>query len=162
MMVKLTFFEEKYREELFRFELPEDQAQFTGLPHEVLNEALADNQYPVVIVSNNIPVGFFVLKMGDSLQQLVGNERAMLIRALSMNTVHQGKGYAKVGMCALPSFVQQHFPDVDELVLAVNERNIAAQHLYERANFVDRGIRREGPVGMQKILHYTLGKKEEL
>jgi RimJ/RimL family protein N-acetyltransferase len=159
MMVKLTFFEEKYREELFRFELPEEQAQFTSLPQDTLDEALAENQHPVVIVSDDRPVGFFVLKMGDSMQQLVGNERAMLIRTLSVHKTYQGKGYTKTGMCILPSFVQQHFPDVDELMLAVNKRNTAAETLYKRVGFVDRGIRREGPVGMQKILQYALEEK---
>ncbi|MBM7361851.1 HAD superfamily hydrolase (TIGR01549 family) [Priestia taiwanensis] len=162
MMVRLAFFEEKYREELCRFELPEEQAQFTGLPSDVLDEAITSGQHPIVMVHEDTPVGFFVLKMGDNLQQLVNNERAMLIRALSVNTAHQGKGYAKVGMLALPAFVREHFPEVDELVLAVNMRNIAAQKLYEHVNFVDKGIRREGPVGMQKILQYSLRKEYKL
>jgi hypothetical protein len=56
------------------------------------------------------------------------NPKAILLRALSINYRHQGNGYAKAAMKTLPLFVKNHFTKVDEIVLAVNEKNIGAKN----------------------------------
>lgn len=52
-------------------------------------------QYPIVILSNKIPVGFFVLHTTERVQEYSSNPQAMLLTALSMDHKQQGKGYAK-------------------------------------------------------------------
>ncbi|MDN4604089.1 hypothetical protein P5G61_22800 [Paenibacillus sp. F6_3S_P_1C] len=59
-------------------------------------------------------------------------------------------------MRALPELVKQLDPKVNEIILAVNEGNIAAQKLYLKAGFLDRGERKMGIHGLQLILHYRM------
>ena len=80
----------------------------------------------------------------------------MLLTALSVNYAKQGKGYAKQAMLLLSDFVKSEFPDCDEIVLAVNHKNIPAQRLYSRVGFTDTGRRKNGPIGEQFILNLLL------
>lgn len=155
--VALSLYEEAFREALYQFSLPEEQLQFTGLPSMVLEETLQDpSRYAVVILADGIPVGFFVLHTGGRLAEYTSNPRAILLTAFSVTEAHQGKGYAKKGLLALPAFVAEHLPDKEEIILVVNERNLPAKQLYEKTGFVDKGIRRMGPIGRQFMLHYSL------
>jgi hypothetical protein len=56
----------------------------------------------------------------------------------------------------LPSFVKHHFPYIDEIVLAVNKRNIVAQKLHLNTGFMDKDERRMGTIGLQLLLHFDL------
>ncbi len=76
----------------------------------------------------------------------------MLLTSLSVNHAHQGKGYAKQGMLLLKSFVKAEFPTCNEIVLAVNHKNVPAQKLYKKVGFKDTGKRKMGPIGEQLIL----------
>ncbi|GJM80280.1 putative N-acetyltransferase YbbJ [Paenibacillus sp. HMSSN-139] len=154
----LRLYAEADFEALQRFELPSEQVAFTALPGEALEVAAQDpNRYPVIIQSaEGETVGFFVLHLNAESASLVDNPRAILLRALSVDFRHQGKGYAKAAMLQLPAFVGEHFPEVDEIVLAVNARNLTAQRLYHQAGFEDRGLTRMGPMGMQHIYHFKV------
>ncbi|MFG6496116.1 GNAT family N-acetyltransferase [Fictibacillus sp. UD] len=153
----LAFFEEKHREALEKFYLPEDQEKFTQLPAKALTFCEEDDKRtPVVIEASGKTVGFFVLHTGENIQDFTANPNAMVIRALSINHSEQGKGYAKDAMLQLPEFVTANFPDVNELILAVNFKNEPAKKLYEKAGFVDRGQIKHGPVGPQYVLHYDV------
>ena len=48
------------------------------------------------------------------------------------------------------------FPTCNEVVLAVNHKNVPAQRLYERVGFQDTGRRRMGPIGEQWVMNITL------
>lgn len=153
-MIQLTFFEKKYEQELLTFQLPDDQHQFTGLPIEVLEISIKDEKrFPIVILNDEEVVGFFVLHYGEEIKPISTNPNALLLRALSINFIHQGKGYAKKAMEQLPHFVKNTFSHVNEIVLVVNERNNGAKMLYERTGFEDRGERRIGNIGPQYLLH---------
>lgn len=53
----------------------------------------------------------------------------------------------------LPLVVKGNFPFSDEIILAVNKENTAAQHVYKKAGFIDKGLRAVGKIGEQLILH---------
>ena len=89
--IELVHFSESYVEQLNRFELPEEQHQFTALPQEISIEKVG--QYPIVILSGGVPVAF-VLHATDRVQQYSSNPQAMLLTALSIDH-QQGRGYAK-------------------------------------------------------------------
>ncbi|MCP1306650.1 GNAT family N-acetyltransferase [Paenibacillus tyrfis] len=155
--VQLRFYRREHDVALRAFELPEEQAQFTALPGEVLEASLNDeNQYPVVILAGDMPVGFFVLHRGEVTVPFSDNPNAILLRAFSVDRAHQGRGYAKRGMQNAAAFVAKHLPGVEEIVLAVNERNLVAKRLYEASGFRDTGRKRQGPIGMQHILSLSL------
>ena len=48
------------------------------------------------------------------------------------------------------------FPDCNEIVLAVNHKNIAAQKLYLKVGLQDTGIRKMGVIGEQYIMNLKL------
>jgi RimJ/RimL family protein N-acetyltransferase len=96
------------------------------------------------------------LHVGESLKSFTNNKQAILLRAFSIDNKSQGKGFAKQAMSLLPRFVIQHFKEINEIVLAVNMKNEVVKKLYIGAGFVNKGIKIEGSIGMQHILHYDL------
>ncbi|WP_461610812.1 GNAT family N-acetyltransferase [Cytobacillus kochii] len=148
--VQLGLYREEHLEILNRFELPENQAKFTALPKEKVT--VSDGQYRVVILLKEVPVGYFLLHSTKRVSEYTTNPHAMLLTALSIDYKHQGKGYAKQAMLALKAFITTHFPACNEVVLAVNHKNIPAQQLYLKVGFVDTGERKIGEIGEQFIL----------
>ncbi|MNW68880.1 hypothetical protein D3C74_477650 [compost metagenome] len=59
-------------------------------------------------------------------------------------------------MKQLPDWVREFHPEIDEIILAVNEGNKAAYQLYVKSGFLDLGLTRMGNRGTQHILHYSL------
>lgn len=153
--VNLQLYKSEYFESLSQFELPKEQEQFTALPIHSLEMTL--ERHPIVILNNNEPVGFFVLHSSDRVKEYSDNPNAMLLTAFSINHAHQGKGFAKMGMAQIKNFVNQSFPVCDEIVLAVNKKNVAAQKLYEKVGYKDTGRRKMGKIGEQLILSYPVG-----
>ncbi|KAF1678920.1 GNAT family protein [Bacillus mexicanus] len=156
--ISLSFYKPEHLSELESFKLNNDDKRFTSLPKEVLTQALSiRDRYPVVILNDNLPIGFFILHTSkETLEPYSNNPFALLLSSLSLNAVHQGKGYAKKAMLLLPSFVSGYFPWCDEMILAVNHLNTRAKHLYMKCGFIDKGRRRIGPLGEQLVLHYFL------
>lgn len=155
--VNLSFFEEKHRDAICGYELNEKQRDFTAHPSEALAR-FKDNEYtnPIVMLNGNIPVGFFVLHFGADALNDRDLERMMLVRSFSVNPQYQGKGFGMQAMKQLPSFVKKHYPTIYELFLLVNLSNDRAEYIYKKAGYEDRGLRREGPKGPQKVFHYSL------
>lgn len=150
-VVELKHFSEEYKERLDCFELPEEQGQFTALPKKYFT--VSEGQHRIVIVHDNEPVGFFLLHTTERVKEYSENPNAMLLTSLSIDQREQGKGYAKQAMSLLEEFVLHEFPNCNEIVLAVNHKNIAAQRLYEKVGFQDTGKRRMGPIGEQLLLN---------
>ncbi|MBC6973324.1 GNAT family N-acetyltransferase [Bacillus sp. Xin] len=157
--IQLIPYDEKYKKIIEAFTLPSEQIQFTANPSDLLEKAKKDmTRNIVVILANHIPVGIFALQSGVRVAEYTDNPNALLLAAFSINYAEQGKGYAKKGLTLLHDFVSSYFPDKNEIVLAVNERNIPAQKLYLKVGFEDRGQRRMGPIGRQLILYLPLEK----
>lgn len=156
-IIQLAFYDSKYDQSLFAYELDENQKHFTTLPEKAIEMFCANaTSYPVVILEKEIPVGFFILEDGKEAKDYTKRDYTMLIRSISVNPQHQGKGYAQQAMQMVPSFVRQYFPQIEELFLLVNVKNARAEHVYVKTGYEDRGIRCMGRVGPQKMLHYTL------
>lgn len=155
--IKLCKYDSKYDSTLMHFYLPEEQAQFTGMPLEMLHKAKNDNnRNPIVILNYSDPVGFFVLCTGELVSEYTANQNALLLIAFSINHSKQGRGYAKEGLEQLRNFISAEFPDKNEVVLTVNCRNVPAQKLYEKVGFADTSKRKIGNNGEQLILSLQL------
>ncbi|WP_108671625.1 GNAT family N-acetyltransferase [Peribacillus acanthi] len=155
--VNLVKYEERFEKDLLSFELPLDQAQFTGMPREMLqDEQINKNKIPVVIESAGEAVGFFLLNKGERVKEYSDNPHAYLLSAFSINEKQQGKGYAKQGLLLLKDYMKVYFPECDEVVLGVNHKNIAAQQVYLKTGFIDKGFRKIGKLGEQFILHLQI------
>ncbi|WP_018930701.1 GNAT family N-acetyltransferase [Gracilibacillus lacisalsi] len=149
-MIELRHFSNEHLEVLNSFELPNEQAQYTSLP--INYKEVTEGQHRIVILDEMEPVGFFLLHETDRVKEYSDNTQAMLLTSLSINQTKQGKGYAKQAMKSLRKFVSAEFPDCNEIVLAVNHKNIAAQKLYEKVGFQDTEIRKHGPIGEQFVM----------
>ncbi|MBU5465916.1 hypothetical protein KQI49_03625 [Virgibacillus sp. MSJ-26] len=56
-------------------------------------------------------------------------------------------------MNLIKQFVNQEYPEYDEIILAVNHKNVPAQNLYKRVGFSDTGKRKIGKIGEQFIFN---------
>ncbi|WKB36244.1 hypothetical protein QS257_03250 [Terrilactibacillus sp. S3-3] len=110
--VHLAFYTSLHLEALNHFELSESQLPFTLLPKAALRTALneRDERFPVTILKKDLPVGFFVLHIGEGICDYTSNPKAVLLRAFSINYSQQRKGYAKAALQQLPGFVKKTFP----------------------------------------------------
>ncbi|MGY3186187.1 GNAT family N-acetyltransferase [Lysinibacillus sp. TE18511] len=152
--VELKHFSSEYIEELNTFVLTEEQKQFSSLPSKF--EEVTEGQYRIVILSDNTPVGFFLLNSNERVKKYSNNLNALLLTALSINHTEQGKGYAKQGMTLLVKFVKTEFPNCNELVLVVDKDNIPAQKLYLKVGFEDTNERLIGRIGEEIILRQLI------
>lgn len=152
--VALSLFEEKHAEYLKGFQLPPEQAKFTALPEQVWEEA--EGQYRVVILAEGTPVGFFLLHSTDRVKEYTDNPHAMLLTALSIDHRQHGKGYAKKAMQIVKEWVGLEFESCNEIVLAVNHKNIPAQTLYRQTGYHDTGRRKIGKIGEQFIFALSI------
>ena len=135
--------------------LSQEQLQFTASPENALQRIKDRNdgqKHPICILKNNQIVGFFVLDSSDDKKELTENSQSILLRSLSLNPEFQGKGIAKEAMILVPDFIKSHFPNYNEIVLAVNFQNAVAYQLYLKTNFVDEGKTMNGRNGLQYIL----------
>lgn len=156
-MVSLDFYQQKYMPGLEDYYLSVEQSKFTGMPLEQIeickNE---EDRYPIVILFKGAPAGFFVLHGWEGVKAFSNNKNALLLRAYSINTSFQGKSIATQSLQLLPGFVKEHFPDKNEVILAVNKINERAQYVYKQCGFEDKGIRAMGRIGEMYIYHMNL------
>ncbi|TFB21377.1 GNAT family N-acetyltransferase [Filobacillus milosensis] len=152
--VVLAHYRPEYLEALKAFYLPDEQKQFTAMPEDIVDAN--EGQYPIVILAEGVPVGCFLIQHTDRVKEYSDNPNAMLLTALSMDLTYQGKGYAKAGMSELMHFIPSEFPKCDEIILAVNHKNVAAQKLYEKVGFRDTGRRKFGRKGEQYLMDLSL------
>ncbi|MGY0693397.1 GNAT family N-acetyltransferase [Virgibacillus sp. FSP13] len=150
--VALDFYKQKYEADLAHYSLLTDQLNYTAHPLDAIEKCSSDvGRYPVVIRHHHIPVGFFVLHDWGGARKYSNNEKAILLRAYSIDSRYQRKGIATQSIRILPSFIKNYFPGKDEIVLAVNHNNIHAQRVYKKSGFRDNGGRVVGRKGEQFV-----------
>lgn len=156
-IITLEFYKPEYSEKLEYYHLSKEQKKYTALPSEALLACERDEErYPVVILYNQTPAGFFVLHEGKGVEPYSENTHAVLLRAYSIHEHLQGREIAKTSIKLLPLFVKENFPDKNEIILAVNHLNKAAQHVYQAGGFKDHGVRSMGMNGEQFIFQMKL------
>jgi GNAT superfamily N-acetyltransferase len=139
------------------YQLTEQQLIYTGTPELPLKIALTNPFiHPIIGVEGKQLTNFFVLDEGKDVHLYTSNQQALLLRTFSTDARYQGRGYAKQVLQLLPVFVQEHFPKANELVLAVNQRNLPAQKLYERSGFCYTNRHVAGPAGEQLVMSLPL------
>ena len=157
--MELVVFKEPYRNLIDEYQLVESQLQFTGHPQHCLKLVSASRTPILGIVDGNL-VTYFDLHKEEGVEPYSDNQNAILVRAFSTDFRKQGKGYAKQALKLLPAFVKKNFPQVDEIVLAVNVKNVAAQELYKKCGFIDHGERRQGTKGELIVMSYSLNTSD--
>lgn len=157
--MRLKFYEEKDDYLIERYTITEEQLRYTMSPKESIDLMKQDkNRHAILVLNEDKLVTFFVLHENEGVKPYSSNEQAILIRAFSTDFYEQGKGYAKAALQLLPDFVLKHFPNINELVLGVNQPNTAAQSLYKTCGFVDEGRIAKGFRGEIKVMSYYMDK----
>ncbi|MFC7686556.1 GNAT family N-acetyltransferase [Ureibacillus sp. GCM10028918] len=155
--MELCFYDEKYKEAIEQYQITEDQLRFTGSPMECTQLSNEDSdRYVILSIEGGNLVTYFNLHQNKGVEPYSKNPNAILLRAFSTDFRYLGKGYAKQALKLLPAFINQHFNHINEIVLAVNLKNVLAQNLYEKCGYVDEGERRMGKKGELIIMSYYL------
>lgn len=155
--MELFEYEERFKEQVENYKLSEEQLQFTGTPKKCIELSRADtDRHSILFLANNELVTFFVLHENVGIKPYSENPKAMLLRAFSTDYYYQGKGYAKQSLLFLPDFVRKEYPHINEIVLAVNIKNITAHSLYKKCGFIDEGVRKIGKKGQLIIMSFYL------
>ena len=156
-MLTLAKYESRFKSELENYPLSEEQLVFTGHPLELLARAEETPTYtPIVILDDDKVAGFFVLDTGEDRFNYTEEVDSILLRGYSIHPAFQGRGIAKASLRHLTEYVRNHYPQVNHIVLGVNEANKAAQALYFSMGFVDDGKRFYGRSGLQLALSLHL------
>ncbi|MGE7693947.1 GNAT family N-acetyltransferase [Lysinibacillus sp. NPDC094177] len=157
--MRLKFYEENDEHLIEQYTITEEQLRYTMSPKASIELVKQDkNRHAILVLDKDKLVTFFVLHEKEGVKPYSSNEKAILIRAFSTDFYEQGKGYAKAALQFLPGFVSEHFPYINELVLGVNQPNIAAQSLYKKCGFVDEGRLATGFRGVIKVMSYYMNK----
>lgn len=155
--MEFYFYDERFKQEIDQYQLNEEQLRYTGDPKDCIKLSNEDSErHSILAMENDQLVTFFVLHKNEGVKPYSDNDYAILIRAFSTDFRQQGKGYAKKALMQLPAFVRDNFTEINELVLAVNLGNEAAQGLYKKCGFIDEGVRRMGKKGELIIMSYYL------
>ncbi|MGX7244119.1 GNAT family N-acetyltransferase [Enterococcus quebecensis] len=119
-----------------QYQLDEKQLLHTGTPEIPITISQKNHFiHPILAIEENRLTNFFVLDEKKDVALYTTNKQAILLRTFSTDTRYQGQGHAKEVLRLLPNFVRLHFPNINEVILAVNENNIAAQTLYQKNGF---------------------------
>lgn len=153
--ISLASYQEKHSKVLATFSLPDAQKTFSALPELSLRYCREDSdRFPIVVLVDKVPVGFFVLHIGENIREYTDNKDSILLRGFLIDHNHQGKKYGKKTMEVLPEFAAQLFPGKDRIVLAVNVKNVAAKALYLNSGFQYTGVKVKGMSGWMHIMEY--------
>jgi GNAT superfamily N-acetyltransferase len=155
-MIRLEFFKPEEHLSEISYDLDENQMRFTATANQALQsirERDDNDAFPVTILEDDIAAGFFVLDFGKDKFELTDTVNAVLVRSLSVNPKMQGRGIGKIAMMQLDDFVKTNFKDCREIVLAVNQKNELAYHIYLEAGYIFDGKTRIGRSGPQYLMY---------
>ena len=155
--MKLYKYEERFDKLIDNYCLTDDQLRFTAKPKHCVALAQADQaRHCILAIENNKLVTFFVLHEREGPKIYTDKPNVILLRAFSTDYNHQGKGYAKKALLLLPSFVKKYFPHINEILLAVDVENEAAQSVYKKSGYVEEGITKQDDTSELVIMRYCL------
>ena len=150
-MVKILEYQTEHFADLTSYTLPEEQAMFSRIPAEVLNNPRIDDEtdrFYYTIMYNDKAVGFFLLEFAHDRWYKPQDETAALLRSLTLNPEFQGRGIARNIQIAK----RKRKPDVKEIAFGVNFKNTSAYQMYLKAGYQDSGESFDGPKGPQHIM----------
>jgi len=126
-----------------------EQIEYAGTVARAIEACEADDGREVLGIAlqhGATVVGFLACKRGKAAPAWapVG---AAVISGLRIDAHWQGKGMATAALRLLPTWLAQHWPESRQIVLSVDEDNLAGIRAYEKAGWVDMGVRVEGRIG---------------
>lgn len=115
-----------------------EETPYTVKPMDGMTESLHESEkHPILVLDGDKMVGFFILQTGDAILNYVSNPHAILLKAHSVDKRYLKQGYGKASIEKLPSFVNEHFPSITEIILLIDHDNISGQMMYIKSGFKD-------------------------
>lgn len=133
------------------YKLSDDQRKFTYELDYLLNVRgdIHDPEKTIISITYGfLPIGFFVLDVGEDKYRITDNNNSILFRSFSLNPEWQSLGFAFKALELLDAFILNEFSSINEIVLSVNVENEKAIRLYQKIGFIEN----------QKILFSKKGK----
>lgn len=147
------------REAVRELRISDDQVEFAGTIAAAIDLAAGSDERELVGLAIVAPdekiVGFLLLKRGAAAPEWVP-EQAAAVNALRIDERRQGEGLGTAAMQAIPAWVVAAWPEVTQLVLAVDEPNTGAIAAYTNAGWIDDGARIRGRVGWERRMTLPL------
>lgn len=143
---------------IINFKLFNYQKNFTTSPIKIINENLtSDNCFPFVIENEkNEIIGFFLIHRFYNHLGFSTPFDATFIRAVNIDSKHQGNGYGRTLFKRLPEILKNHIKDISDLYLVVDDINKVALNLYEKAGFIHIATKKNGPSGPERLYYLDL------
>lgn len=155
--IKVRRFDDADLQTINQYTLPDEQAIYTSVPSLIVETFQSDKcNQPFVICSEGHVVGWFALYTDQTGNIYTDNEKAILLKSLSIDVRHQKKGYALEALRILPALVKEQYKDKDEIILTVHDTNMAAINLYKKAGFTYENEDYDGEYGIEMIFHHRL------
>lgn len=138
--------------QLLEIELLDDQKALFGDIHGALHGLTArpasDIQGYVLLVED-VPRGFFLVKSRSLLPVWAEGQTAVL-QGLLIDHRYQGMGLGKACLSRLPDLIRALWPDIRQLMLAVDAANSAAHGLYLKQGWQACGNAGRSPTGLEQ------------
>ncbi|MET1078574.1 MAG: GNAT family N-acetyltransferase [Pseudomonas sp.] len=104
--------------------------------------------------------GFLLLKRGAQAPEWAP-AGAVTISGLRIDQTFQGQGIGTQALHAVKDWVQCHWPEVAQLILAVDEDNAAGIRAYLKAGWNDLGVRMLGRIGGERQMAMPLANSAQ-
>ena len=108
------------------YRLPPAQGDYTRAPQEWFAAGgFRSGQYPVSILANAVPVGFFILDTGADKADYSDDPYALLLRSMSIHPAWQGRGIAAAALTPplLWAYINRRMSAIRRIVLGVHHAN---------------------------------------
>ena len=153
MSFQLTAFTPHWDTQVRALQLDPEQRPYVGDTDAILQSLGRDGLTGHVMVDGDTAVGFFRLDQQFANSHPFAPPSSVGLRSFFVGNQHQGRGYAKQALLALPQYLPQQGISAAQLMLTVNCKNVSAYQLYQRCNFVDTGeLYLDGGFGPQHIM----------
>jgi ribosomal protein S18 acetylase RimI-like enzyme len=146
------------REAVARLEIRADQVEFAGPVARSVAACEAGDPAEVAglaIRAGDDIVGWVLLKRGASAPDWVP-AGAAVVSGLRIDHRQQGRGIGALALLQLARWVGSHWPEAAQLMLRVDEGNVAGIRAYEKAGWREVGERRVGRVGVERTMTLAL------
>lgn len=152
-MVKIEKMTTQHLAEVITLSVVEEQKKFVGTIDEILASANAQIRPHVILVEDKI-VGFFLIDTTYAkTYDFTGQSNSIGLRSFFISKEHQGKGYAKQAILALPNYLSEAYPHHSKIFLTVNCQNPIAKELFLKGGFEDtNALYHGGAAGPQHIM----------
>ena len=142
----------------------EEQTEFGGTFADSLDASLSDSTGAIqgyCFTKDEAPIGIVVLKHTPATADWVP-ENAVSLHGFKIDVGWQGKGLGKIAFLLALEAASRTWPDIRQLVLAVDADNSTALAVYRSFGMTDSGPIYSGRIGQEHRLTMPIGPSDNV